>query len=221
MSQNSARTDNQRFYITLGVVAAVALICIGAFTFSVGQMTSKIPAGSPTSTPLPPPVVSIQKIKAEAKLSTVEFSTLTEIYNENSAEGWFDDLLGNKERLLMIVYGNVEAGFDLSKLSEENLWTDGERVRLILPPPEILGSSIDFDRTHIVFYDNDLIFDTNNPNLQGEALKQSKEALEEAALREGILDQANGYGQLYFENLLFSLGFTDVEVVVDAQIFEE
>ncbi len=221
MSQIPSATDNQRFYIALGVMAAVALVCIGAFTYVAGTVTSKIPEGAPTNTPLPPPVVSIQKIRAQAELSTVEYSTLTETYNENAAQGWLDDLLGNKERLLMIVYGDVQAGFDLSKLSEENLWADGERVRLILPPPKILNSSIDFDRTHIVFYDNNLIFEDNNPNLQGEALKKSKEAIEEAALREGVLERANEYGRLYFENLLYSLGFTDVEVMVDAQIFEE
>lgn len=221
MSQTPPVTDNQRFYIALGVIAAIALVCIGAFTYVAGTVTNKIPAGAPTSTPLPPPVVSIQKIKAQAELSTVEYSTLTEIYNENAAEGWLDGLLGTKERLLMIVYGDVQAGFDLSKLTEENLWTDGKRVRLILPPPEILNSSIDFDRTHIVFYENNMILEDNNPNLQGEALKKSKEAIEEAALREGVLERANEYGQLYFENLLYSLGFTDVEVVVDAQIFEE
>jgi hypothetical protein len=212
--------ENQQLYIILGVVAFIALACIGAFTYSVGQVTSVVPV-APTNTPLPPPVVSIQKIKAQAELSTVEYNTVTEIYNENAANGWLDDLLGNKERLLMMVYGDVEAGFDLSKLDKNDLWSDGERVRLVLPAPEILNSSIDFDRTHIVFYDNNLIFDENNPNLQGEALKNAKAAIEEAALREGVLDQANQYGKVYFENLLYSLGFTDVEVVVDAQFFGE
>ncbi len=28
-------------------------------------------------------------------------------------------------------------------------------------------------------------------------------------------------GQIYFENFLYSLGFMDIEVVVDAQIFQE
>jgi hypothetical protein len=115
----------------------------------------------------------------------------------------------------------VQAGFDLSKLEEENLWTDGTKVRLVLPAPEILSSSIDFDRTHIVYYENNLIFDENNPELQGEALAQAREATEKAALEAGILDQANEYGQLYYENFLYSLGFTEVEVVVNAQIFKE
>jgi hypothetical protein len=220
MSQDQRRLENQQLYVILGVVAVIALACIGAFTFSAGRLADSLPT-TPTNTPLPPPVVSIQKIKSQAELSTVEYSTLTEVYNETAADGWLDGFLGNKERLLMLVYGDVEAGFDLAKLTDDNLWTDGTRVRLVLPPPEILGSSIDFERTHIVFYDNELLLDDNNPNLQGEALKNAKQAIEEAALREGVLDQANEYGKLYFENLLFSLGFTDVEVVVDAQFFNE
>jgi hypothetical protein len=61
----------------------------------------------------------------------------------------------------------------------------------------------------------------NNPNLEGEALQEAKKAIEQAALRQGILDKANQYGKVYFENLLYSLGFEEVEVVLDAQIFEE
>ena len=66
-----------------------------------------------------------------------------------------------------------------------------------------------------------LILEKNNPNLQGEALEEAQKAIEEAALKEGILNKANDYGKLYYENFLRSLGFTEVEVVVDAQIFEE
>lgn len=212
--------ESNRIYLIIGVVALVALACIGSFTYLAGQMVGP-PAAAPTSTPLPPPVVNLQTIKAQAKLSTVEYGTVTEIYNETPPEGFVDEFLGNKEKLLMLVYGNVQAGFNLEKLDEDDIWTDGRRVRLVLPAPEILNATIDFDRTHVVYYENKLLFDNNNPNLQGEALKQAKEAIEQAALSEGVLEQANDYGKLYFENLLYSLGFTDVEVVVNAQIFEK
>ena len=217
---NQQKMDNQRFYLILGLIAVIGLACIGAFAYSVGQVTSVVPT-APTNTPLPPPVVSIQSIKSQAELSTVEYSTLTEVYNETPPEGFIDELFDNRERLLMLVYGDVNAGFDLSKLEEDNLWADGTSVRLILPAPEILNSTIDFDRTHVVFYDNELIFDNNNPNLQGEALKQAQDAIKKAALQDGVLDKANEYGKLHFENFLYSLGFTDVEVVIDAQIFDE
>jgi len=213
--------EPSRFYVILGVVALLALACIGAFTYIAGTFASKIPAGAPTSTPLPPPVVTIQKIQSQAKLSTVKYSTITEVYNETSPTGIVDNFLGNKEKMLMLVYGDVQAGFDLSKIPAENLWTDGKRVRLVLPAPQILNSSIDFDRTHIAYYENKLLLDQNNPNLQGEALKQAQDAIEQAALKEGILEQANQYGKLYYENFLYSLGFTEVEVVVDSQIFKK
>jgi len=221
MSQPRQQASNQQFYVALGVMAALVLLCIGAFTYVAGMVAQKIPETEPTRTPLPPPVVSIREIKGQAELSTVEYSTVTEVYNETAAEGLVDEFFGNKEQLLMLVYGDINAGFNLEKLTEDNLWTDGEQARLILPAPEILNSSINFDRTHIVFYENDLILDSNNPNLQGEALKRAKSAIKEAALQDGILDRANEHGKLYFENFLRSLGFTDVEVVVDAQIFNE
>ena len=214
-------TDSQRQLVILGAIVLVALACIGAFTYLAGTLTTSINPPEATHTPLPPPVVNIQSIKSQAKLSTVEYSTITEVYNETPPEGIIDEFLGTKEQLLILVYGDVEAGFDLEKLDENSIWTDGTSVRLVLPAPELLNTTIDFDRTHVVYYKNNLIFDNNNPNLQGEALKQAKEAIEAAALSEGVLDRANQYGQLYFENFLYSLGFEDVEVVINAQIFKE
>ena len=214
------KTESTRQYIIIGAVVIVALACIGAFTFLIGQIAG-IPVITPTDTPLPPPVVNIQAIRAQAQLSTVKYNTVTEVYNETPPEGIIDEFLGNKEKLLMLVYGEVQAGFDLAKLDEDDIWTDGTRVRLVLPPPEILTTSVDFERTHVVYYEDSLIFDNNNPNLQGDALEQAQEAIEKAALSEGVLEQANDFGQLYFENFLHSAGFTDVEVVVDAQIFEK
>jgi hypothetical protein len=212
----------QQSYWLAGCFALVALVSIGILTFFIGGIVG-LPSEEtePTNTPLPPPVVNIQTIKAQAQLTTVEYSTVTEIYNETPPEGWVDELLGNKEQLLLLVYGDVRAGFDLNKLDEDAIWTDGTRVRLVLPAPEILTTNIDFERTHVVYYENNLIFDDNNPNLQGEALRQAKAAVNDAALQADVLQQANTYGQLYFENFLYSLGFTDVEVVVDAQIFRE
>jgi hypothetical protein len=215
----------RRQYFIWGAIVVVILACIGSATYLLGSFTGSFvgatPTPTPTNTPLPPPVVNIQEITAQAQLVTVEIGTVTEIYNETAAQGWLDEFLGNRERLLMLVYGDVKAGFDLSKLSEDDLWSEGTRVRLVLPAPEILATTIDFERTHIVFYEDALLLDETNPNIQGEALKQAQEAIEQAALEEGALERANEYGKLYFENFLYDLGFTDVEVVVDAQIFKK
>jgi hypothetical protein len=229
--QENGISHKEQTNVSQGVIwaaiVAVALMgvgLIGIFVyFILNPPTSPSAILTPTveGTDTPGPTVNPSAIIAQAKLSTVKYPAVAEVYRENVPEGWIDGLLGRKERLLMLVYGDVEAGFDLEKLTEENLWTDGTRVRLVLPAPEILNSSIDFDQTHIVYYENNLILEQNNPNLQGEALEEAQKGIKQAALRDGILDKANNYGKLYFENFLRSLGFTEVEVVTNAQVLEE
>lgn len=217
--------ESRRQYLLLGGVAIVALVGIGIVAFLAGQLLGSSASAEPeTPTPIPTPTeipVTLSAIKSKAELATVEHASIAEIRKETLPEGLIDQFFNTKEELLLLVYGDVRAGFDLEQLEEENLWTDGTRVRLVLPAPQVLNSSIDFERTHTVHYENNLIFQENNPDLQQEALAEAKKALEQAALEAGILEQANEYGQLYFENLLYSLGFTEVEVVVDAQIFKE
>jgi hypothetical protein len=215
-------------YLIFAGLGLVALVVLGVMGYLVGSIFDGEAAEQPemtfvepTATPLPPPVITIQGIKSQAELSTVEMTTVAEIYNESLPEGWLDEFLGTKEKLLILAYGEVRAGFNLEEMNEESLWTDGKKVRLVLPAPKVLNSSINFDRTRIVYYENNIILDDNNPNLQGEALAKAKESIEKSALEAGILNQANDFGKLYFENFLYSLGFTDVEVVVDAQIFKE
>jgi hypothetical protein len=212
-------SQNKRLYVWIAA-GLLLLACLGLLAYAAGSRSINANA-TPTATPLPPPVVTIQGIKSQAKLATVEYTAVTEIYSENMPEGWLDNLLGRKEQLLMLVYGQVQAGFDLQTLPNDSLWTDGTRVRLVLPAPQILTTSIDFDRTHIVYYENNLLVEKNNPNLQGDALAQAKTALEQAAIEADVLNQAGQYAQTYFENFLYSLGFTEVEVVINAQIYKE
>lgn len=207
-------------------IVAVALVGIGLIAWliiTVDGGGGNPPTPTRRSEVLPTPtriIVTIQGIKSQAKLSTVEYNTVAEIYRENPPEGWISGLLGTEEKLLMLVYGDVQAGFDLEKLKEDSLWTDGTRVRLVLPAAEILNTDIDFEHTHIVYYDNGFLTQ-NNPDLQREALEEAEKAIRQAALNNGVLDKANDYGKLYFENFLRSLGFINVEVITNAQVLEK
>jgi hypothetical protein len=181
--------------IAIVLLALSARVLLGTFVR---------PAPAPTSTPVPtfttvpPPVVTITDIRAVAELTTVDFR----------------QYLGIKEQVLLLAYGDVKAGFDLSTLSDEDLWTDGTRVQLHLPAPEVLSTSIDYDRTHAVFHQGTLLM-SRDINWEGEIFETAQDAIREEAVEAGILEDAARYGQLYFENLLRSLGFAEVQVVVD------
>ncbi len=169
-----------------------------------------VTSGTPTPTPRPP-IVSVLSLRPIAELATIAMPAVVDIPNERVP----DDIrkhLGVKEKVLMLVYGEVKAGFDLSKLSDEDIWIDGTRVQLYLPEPEILSISIDFENTRIVNYDKSILVG-NDPELQMETLEKSKQALEQGVMESGILDMATLFGQMYFENHLRSLGFTEVKVM--------
>jgi len=166
----------------------------------------------PTPTPTPP-VVTIQGLRRVAELATVEYRTLVEITGERIPAD-FRQLFGAKEQILLLVYGDVKAGFDLGKLKDEDIWRDGTRVQLHLPAPEILSVSLDFKRTHVVHYEKSLIV-SHDPTLQGETLQRATEAIRQAAVEAGILEQAREYGELFFKDYLHSLGFTEVYVITN------
>jgi hypothetical protein len=157
--------------------------------------------------------VTIGDIRPLAELATVEYQSVAEIQDERVPDD-FRQYLGVKEQVLLLAYGEVKAGFDLSRLSEEDLWTDGNRAQLHLPPPEILSTSIDYDRTHAVYHRGTLLM-SRDINWEGEIFETAQDSISQGAIEAGILEDAARYGQLYFENFLRSLGFTDVEVVVD------
>lgn len=212
--------QNGVWFVVFIVLILVALL---ARAYLPGLINDFFPSSilfGPSQQPAPPlptmppePTVTIAGIRAAAELATVEYQAVAEVPNERVPDD-FRQYLGVKERILLIVYGEVKAGFDLSKLREEDLWTDGTRVQLHLPAPEILSTSIDYDRTHVVFYQKSLLIE-HDPDLGRETLDTAEEAIRQAAMEAQVLDNASKYGQLYFENFLRSLGFTEVEVVVD------
>jgi hypothetical protein len=206
------------FIAVLVAIILLALSCrilFGVWPPSLPPFSGSTPTSAPTPivTPTPAPVVTITGIRRLAELATVEYQSVAEIQNERVPDD-FRQYLGIKEQVLLLAYGEVKAGFDLSRLSEEDLWTDGTRVQLHLPPPEILSTSIDYDRTHAVYHRGTLLM-SRDINWEGKIFETAQDSIRQGAIEAGILEDAAQYGQLYFENFLRSLGFTEVQVVVD------
>jgi hypothetical protein len=73
---------------------------------------------------------------------------------------------------------------------------------------------MDLKRTHVVYYEKSLLIQ-HDPDLGQETLEIAQESVRQAAMEADILGHAADYGRIYFENFLRSLGFTEVEVIVD------
>jgi len=165
----------------------------------------------PTSTPTPTPIAVITGINAFGRLETVQYTMRDIVRIEDEPSGLLERL--SRDRLMLIAEGEVVAGFDLTKVTEDDIVVLGTRVLIFLPPPEILYTRIDNAGTYV--YERATgILRRPDPDLETTARRLAEAQLTSWALERDILDQAEDIGILYMENFLRSLGFTQVTVEV-------
>ena len=91
---------------------------------------------NPTPTIIPDPVTIIHDVQSLARLETIQY-TVEKVITAEVGQGSFEFLFG--DRLLFVAHGQVIAGVDLAKLSDQDLWLQGETLYVQLPPAEEIG----------------------------------------------------------------------------------
>jgi hypothetical protein len=120
--------------------------------------------------------------------------------------------------LLYIAYGEVRAGVDLKDLKADNVKVVNNTIQLQLPPPRILDSKIDVNRSSVYDYDRGFLGlgpDTA-PQLQTLAQQETLKKIVTTACQSNLLAQANDRAQLVVEKLLNTAGYKQVEVKTQA-----
>jgi hypothetical protein len=114
------------------------------------------------------------------------------------------------DRLLMLVHGEVVAGIDFSNLKPGDVSVDGKQVRLHLPPPQIFSTRIDSAKTRVYSRQTGLLVPTD-PDLETQVRQEAERQLQEAAMADGILRNAQQNAASTIKSLLQGLGFTNIE----------
>ena len=116
--------------------------------------------------------------------------------------------------LLYIAYGQVRAGVDLEELGSDDVQVVNDTIQLQLPPPRLLDSKIDVNRSSVYDYDRGFLGLGPDvaPQLQTLAQQETLKKIVSAACKEGVLEQANDRAQLAVTQLLNTAGYKDVEV---------
>ncbi|MBN1873607.1 MAG: DUF4230 domain-containing protein [Anaerolineae bacterium] len=165
-----------------------------------------------TSTPTPTPIAVITGINAFGRLETTQYTMRDIIELEDEPTTLFEQF--SRDKLLLIAEGEVVAGFDLTKVTEGDILVRGTKVVMLLPPPEILYSRIDNEKT-FVYERATGLFRYPDQGLETEARRLAEAQLVSWALERDILAKAEENGLFYLENFLRSLGFT--EIVLEVQ----
>jgi hypothetical protein len=116
--------------------------------------------------------------------------------------------------LLYIAYGEVRAGVDLKDVKADDVKIVNDTIQLQLPPPRILDSKIDVNRSTVYDYDRGFLGLGPDvaPQLQTLAQQETLKRIVAAACRENLLEQANDRAQLVVEKLLNTAGYKTIAV---------
>ncbi len=174
----------------------------GALSTQVAQ------ALHPTPTVRPDPVTIIHQVRPLARLETVHYTVEKVITAESGHSGLWETLFG--DRLLFVAHGVVIAGVDLGRLTEQDIWWDEHDVLHIrLPQAEVFVATLDNEKSYV--YDRDTgLLTKGQIDLETTARRAAEQAILQAALEDGILEQARLYAEAFLSRLLGQLGFTRV-----------
>lgn len=165
----------------------------------------------PTPTIRPDPVTIIHAVQPLARLETIQYSVEKVITGE-TGQGIFEPFIGDK--LLFIAHGTVIAGVDLSKLTLDHVEEKNGAIELTLPPPEIFIASLNNEQSYI--YDRQTgIFSKGNNQLETDVRRAAEKEIEQAAIKDGILELAKQNAVSYLSNFLRELGYDRVVISQD------
>jgi hypothetical protein len=154
-------------------------------------------------------------VKEMRELSRLETATFT---LEKIVEAGKTTTTGTKleeflvgDKLLLIANGQVIAGFNLENMAEEDIKIEGSSIEIDLPPPQILVSKLDNEKTKV--YDRDTgVFTKGDQDLESEARKNAEISIRQAACEADILEQAKNNGNKQVTALLKAFGFESITI---------
>ena len=160
----------------------------------------------PSPTIIPDPVTYINEVQALARMETIQYS-IEKVITAEQGQGFFGFLVG--DRLLFVAHGVVIAGIDMEKLRPEDLRFEDGVLYVKLPPAEIFIATLDNEKSYI--YDREQgILSPDNFDLETDTRRVAEEEIHKAAIKDGILEQAQVNAEAYLLKFFSALGYQAV-----------
>jgi hypothetical protein len=151
----------------------------------------------------------VQKIQQLQRLETVVY-TMDKVEEGSRENAYLPNFLAG-DKLLLVVHGQTTAGIDLSQIKPSDIQIDGRAVRVRLPHPQVFSTTLDNSKTRVYSRDTGLLVGAD-PNLESEVRSKAQQDLQQAALDDGILDNARKNAAATVTTMLLGLGFETVQI---------
>ena len=186
------------------LLMALVLVVVLAVGFLSGLLLTRM-VGLGPGRPAVPTVAVLQEIQTLSELATVRY-VIQKVVEEEDVK-WFGE-----NRVLLVAYGTVKAGVDFDRLQPGDVEINGSRVRIDLPPPQILDAYLDESKTQVIERSTGLLrrFDKD---LETVARQHAVMDIRRAARVEGILTEADDRAREQIRSVLQRMGFEEVDFV--------
>jgi hypothetical protein len=195
---------------TTAVIIAVLVLFYGAY--HIGRYLF----GSTSSIRLDQTSI-IKEIRTLGRLETASF-TFEKIIEGGQKGNFFENILYG-DRILLIAHADIIAGFDLQKMTDEDIVISGTTLTINLPAPEILVAKLDNEKTRV--YDRrEGLLSRDGKDLESRARLEAERAIRQDACKADILEIASENGRKQLRTMFSAAGFTEVKVYIPQTICE-
>ncbi|MGB3683296.1 MAG: DUF4230 domain-containing protein [Rubrobacteraceae bacterium] len=188
--------------VVISVVVGVGLARYGANLPVVGWFFGE---GQPQTTTSPVVVEDIRKLD---QLDTVRMTQSVVVTKETGGTELRRFLTG--EEVILVAVGDVEAGVNLSDLTEEDVQVEEDIVTLQMPEPEVSSVALDEEQTRLYDRDQGILRLRPDETLVEEARQDARDELLAAARQNDIISTAERNAEDTVSAFLTTLGYEEV-----------
>lgn len=194
--------------ILLGAVVGFLILTVAGIFMAGDRFFTGI--DTMLNAPTPTPTINIQnvvvrQIRDASELTTTLFAMETVV--EASATNEIAGFPVGTTRLLLIAYGEVRAGINLSQMTEQDVTVLSDTIQIRIPPPRIIDSKIDVNQTRVYDYNQGFLNlgPDVGPQLADMAQEEALVKVTNAACENGILVEANDRAAVVLQGLFTGL----------------
>jgi hypothetical protein len=201
-------------WILVGVGLLAVGVAAGFVTAQQFRPEVTLPPLSSTATVVKPTPNVLLAIRDLERLESVAFH-MERVIDLTEKQSKLFGLVESEDAILLVAAAEVRAGVDLAKMTPSDIVVDAvtNRVRVTLPPAEVLTTALDSERTYVHTRRTGVLAQRRE-NLETRARQEAERTLTEAALEAGLLTRADQNAARTIADLVRSLGFEEVDVTV-------
>ena len=156
---------------------------------------------------------TLRELSAAGELVTCEY-TVSKVIKADDMVPW---KIGDR-KILFSCNAYLKAGVDMAAYNPAKTVIDREKksVILVLPSPKVLSVNIPVEEIRLVYSRVTGLRDEFSADERGRLLRQGEEAIRRDVPRMGIIRDARENAVAFFEPLLRSLGFEDINIYFDS-----